>query len=247
MTFRLGQSGLVYGVCTPTTEDFDRFAAPSIRMFDPDAPVLVRYQQESIHAAYNSLIDEARGLNAIGLVLLHDDVQIQSQAGPSDLAEMLSDPSVGIIGVIGASNVHSLEWWWYEGRGRVEETEMVVDFGPGTHDVAVVDGLFLALSRAAMEFVRLLPGEYPGYHGYDAEMCSQVLDHGLRVLVADIEVFHHSFPHGKITDTVAHAQADRMWRKRWRGGIAHHLLYRRAVVRHDWRKPLSKLRRVMSP
>lgn len=240
-----GESGLVYGICVGATSKVDQFALPSLRSIDPAAPVIRRENQTSIHRAYNSIIDEARAIGALGLILLHDDVEIRNPAAPDILRTLLSDPSVGVVGAVGARNVHSMEWWWYDCYGHVEERDFVVDFSRSTVDVDVVDGVVLCLSAAALENLRF-DESYPAFHGYDFHICSQAKALGMRVVVTDLDVYHDSYPHGKITDARAHALADRTWRRRWRPGPLNSLRYRSAVLQTHWRRP-RRLARILRP
>ena len=67
------------------------------------------------------------------------------------------------------------------------------DFGGGTHDVDVVDGLFLALSRWALDNLRF-DEAIGAWHGYDSDICRQAHADGKRVLVTDVALFHHARP-----------------------------------------------------
>lgn len=243
----LGESGLAYGICVGPTTKLNKFAMPSLRAIDPTAPVILREGQNSIHSAYNSIIDEARAMGARGLVLIHDDVQVRNPDAPAVLRSLLSDPSVGVVGVIGARNVQSIEWWWYDRYGYVEERDFVADFSRSTVDVDIVDGIVLGLSTAALEKLRFDAASYPGYHGYDFHICSEAKAAGLRVMVTDLDVYHDSYPHGKVADPRAHISADRTWRRRWRHGALNSLRYRNALIRSRWRKPGETLARVLRP
>jgi hypothetical protein len=82
---------------------------------------------------------------------------------------------------------------------------MVIDFGRGTFDV---DGL-IAMSSTAIRQLRFDEECFTGFHGYDIDIGIQAKSAGLRVVVADLDVFHDSFPYAKITDRAAHLRADR--------------------------------------
>ena len=243
----LGETGLAYGICVGPTQKAEQFALPSLRRIDPTAPVILRTQQASIHGAYNSIIDEARAMGARGLVLLHDDVEIRNPDAPAVLRDLLSDPSVGVVGVIGARDVQSIEWWWYDRHGYVEEHDLVLDFGRSTADVDVADGVVLALSGRGLEQLRFDARSYPPFHGYDAHICSQARAAGLRVVVTDLGIYHDSYPHGKVTDPAAYTLADRVWRRAWKRGLSNSLRYRYAVVRTRWKAPARTIARVLRP
>jgi hypothetical protein len=236
---------LVFGVCVGPSGKFESVAAAGIREVAPGAPILTRTDQRSIHAAYNSMIDEAIEVRALGLVLVHDDVRIRDAAFCQKIEPLLVDPTIGVVGVIGADNVQSIEWWWYDNHGFVEERTRIIDFGRGRFDVDVVDGVVLGLSEAALGRLRFDVESYPGFHGYDVEICSQARERGLRVVVADIEETFHDTS-GRIKDRRAHLQADRLWRSKYRRGLANGLRYRRAVLDNMHEDRLAKVRRLLT-
>lgn len=232
-------------MCIGPSDSYERIALPALRKIDPTAPILTRRNQVSIHSAYNSLITEALSIGARGLVLTHDDVAIRRPDAAHVLATLLAQADVGVVGAVGARNVYSLEWWWYDQHGFVEERDFVVDSGRSTADVDVVDGVVLGLSGRALETLRFDEIHYPPFHGYDLEISSLAQARGLRVLVTDLDVYHDSYPHGKITDPEAHSLADRTWRRRWRSGLENDFRYRRAVMASTWQtKPRRLLRAV---
>ena len=83
------------------------------------------------------MIDEARTLGVSGLVLIHDDVLLRDLQLPIKLNAFFADPTIGIVGATGASEVKNLDWWLYDAHGCVEETETIVCFGHGTFNVDV--------------------------------------------------------------------------------------------------------------
>ena len=137
---------LAYGICVGPTDKFERIALPGIKRVDPNAPILLRHDQQSIFQAYNSIIDEAASLDIDGIVFIHDDVFIRDDRFASKVISLFGDPEIGIVGTVGASNLRSAECWWYETRGRVYEIGRTIDYGVGTLDVDAVDGLLLSVA-----------------------------------------------------------------------------------------------------
>ena len=179
-----------YGVVVGPSDRFERLCRPALEQH-AKGPVLVRRGQSSLFTAYNSLIDEARALpDCQGLVLLHDDVELQGDLeGP--LAACFADAAVGVVGVVGSRGA-PFAWWDGEPYGRAADPRGVDDHGGGTHEVDTVDGLLLALSPAALGSLRFDEERYHGFHGYDADLCAQARARGLKVLVTELPVFHHS-------------------------------------------------------
>lgn len=187
------ESVIAYGLCVGTSHKFEKIALPAIRAQNPTASVLIRRGQSSIAEAYNSLIEEANTLSAEALILLHDDVELKGDI-EAPLERCLSLPDVAIVGAIG-SRGSSFDWWSDgEHFGFAQDTRAVHDFGGGTHDVDVVDGLVMALSAWALEHLRFDADHFDGWHGYDADICRQAREHGKRVLVTDLPLFHHARP-----------------------------------------------------
>jgi hypothetical protein len=133
------------------------------------------------------MIEEALALDVCGLVLVHDDVVLRDPHLPSKLTTLFDDPTIGLVGAIGASGVQSVDWWLYDTHGWVEETERVIDFGRGTFDVDVVDGVLIAMSSTAMRQLRFDAGRFTGFHGYDCDISMQARSAGLRVVVAELD------------------------------------------------------------
>lgn len=218
---------LAYGVCAGPTDNFERLAGRSIRRYYPDSPILVRRSQTSIFAAYNSIIDEARDLQVDGLVLLHDDVEVCDSAIASKLSQLFSDTTVGIVGVVGGSNMGTPRWWEHEPRGRIAQLDVLIDYGLRRADVDMVDGVFMALSPKALYTIRFDERHYTGFHGYDVDTCMQAKAQGLRVVVAPIDV-KHAVQMGDERDA-SYLRSYRMWRAKW--GPAVSLSRRERLVR----------------
>lgn len=208
----------VYGVCAGPSGKFERLARPAIVQVSPTARIIVRKGQRSIHKAYNSIIREARKLTELeGLILLHDDTVIEDERLEAKLRDLFADPKVGIVGVIGGrSHSTTMRWWKGERRGAIRDNQQgQLDFGRGTHRVDTVDGLLLALSPAATRVLHCDTHRYDGFHGYDAELCAQARHVGLKVIVADIDVYHDNNAEAWFGDELSFMIADLTYRLKW--------------------------------
>src|SRR4051812_34842581 len=204
---------LAYGVCIGSRERYEALAAPHLR--DLGGVVLEADDQRSICSAYNAILDAVADEPDIeGLVLLHEDVTIESAAFIAALRTELADPDVAVIGAIGALRPASLRWWQGEGRGRVRDSTGLVDFGGGRHDVDVLDGLCLVLSPWAIQQLRFDESAFDGFHGYDSDICLQARAAGRRVRVTDLPITHHT--HGGYGDAAAYARASAAFAAKWR-------------------------------
>lgn len=208
---------ITYGVCAGPSGKVERFAGPSIeRIKQPEDEAIVLFDQSSIFDAYNEVLRRARRQSSLdAVVLLHDDVELRDDLVREKLCTLFADETIAVGGVIGASGVNSLRWWEYDTRGKVTEDRFgVIDFGAGLHEVDMVDGLFLALSPWAVTNLAFDSRTFRGFHGYDGDICFAARAHGRKVVVAEIDVSHHT--QGGYGDRDAFDEADRAFKTKWR-------------------------------
>jgi hypothetical protein len=205
---------IAFAACVGEQQTFECYARAGIaRHGEPDS-VLVEIDSDSIFAGYNEALESfATRTDLEALVLLHEDVEIFDAAFCAKLRERLRDPSIGVIGVIGASGVRSLCWWEGTMRGRVLETRGLIDHGAGCWEVDTVDGLLMVLSPWAVRNLRFDADRFHGFHGYDVDFCLQARAAGRRVHVEDLTVMHHT--RGGIGDGVDFWHADATLRRKW--------------------------------
>ena len=174
-----------FGCCIASEEKFARHAAPGLTLSaEPDSQVVETSHATSILEAYNEILDHYSGNDDLeALVLLHEDTEIRDPAFCRKVRMAFRDPSVGILGVIGAQEVTGLRWWDGSGKGRVGESRGRIDFGPGESDVDAVDGLLLVLSPWVVANHRFDTGSFAGFHAYDVDICFAVRAAGKRVRV----------------------------------------------------------------
>lgn len=208
-------SVLVYGVCVGGSGKLESGLLPSLERNCPGAVVLTRRDQRSIFGAYNTILDEAAARDDLeAVVLVHDDVVVRDARLEATLRTVLADATIGLVGVVGGIGQREMSWWKAARlAGHVEHATHVDDFTRGTTDVDAVDGLLMAVSAEVARTIRLDGRGYPGFHGYDSELCSLVRASGKRVVVADLDVFHNCKPGpwGK----PEYGQAILEWRRRW--------------------------------
>ena len=210
---------IAYGVCIGSDERFARFAEPGIlRAAGPDPVVFKRWDQKSLFAGYNSILDEARELPDLeALVLLHDDTELQDAGFEVKVKELFSDPSIGLAGAIGASQVTSLAWWEGERHGRAswngapDGGPYVWDFGAEMVDVDCVDGFLLVLSPWVVAHLRFDDRTFDGFYGYAVDLSFSVRRSGKRVVVSDFPLHHHD----RFRDRRGLLRANVRWRAKW--------------------------------
>jgi GT2 family glycosyltransferase len=102
------------------------------------------------------------------------------------------------------------------------------DFGGGTHDVDTVDGFAMVISPSCARIIRFDEYTYRGFHGYDIDYCYEAKRAGFRVVVAPLDLVHHT--KGTLGDVTAYRQADLAWQRKWRRVPSYLLAVRRAKL-----------------
>ncbi len=209
-----------FGCCIASEEKFARHAAPGLTLCaEPDSQIVETSHATSILEAYNEILDHySSDVDLEALVLLHEDTEIRDPAFCAKVRRALRDPSVGILGVIGAQQVASLRWWEGSGKGRVGESRGRIDFGPGEWDVDAVDGLLLVLSPWVVANLRFDTDSFTGFHAYDMDLCFAARAAGKRVRTLDVDVFHAT--KGGYGDQRAFEHGDAVFRKKWNLALA---------------------------
>lgn len=151
------------------------------------------------------------------LVLLHDDLELRDTSFSAKVASLMSDPGIGVAGLIGSTGEASLAWWEGARRGRVfDDAYGLHDFGGFDFGSSVdsLDGMFLIVSPWVCRRLRLANLGYDGFHGYADELCRQARKLGKRAVVADITAHHHS-KGGYAGGVETWDAANENFRKRW--------------------------------
>jgi hypothetical protein len=206
---------IAFAACVGSRDKFARCALPGLeRAMEPGSPFAELTTDRSIHEAYNEALDHFGSVDGLeALVLLHEDVELLDRDFAARVRATLADPSVAIAGVVGARGVRGLAWWEGEVAGRAHETRGIVDGGFADPEVDAVDGLLLVLSPWAVANLRCDTATFTGFHAYDADLCFQARAAGKRVVVSELNLFHHT--KGGYGDTSAFVAADDAFRRKW--------------------------------
>ncbi len=205
---------LYFGTCNGYPDKLTKHARPGLTasMHESYVHLTPASNGVDIFPVYAGIMREALAAEAECLVLMHDDLEFRDPELASKLRKAFEDPSVAIVGLIGARNVRNLRWWQGDRAGRVEDSGYGVhDFGFDRCEVDSIDGMMVALSPWAMANLTLDGLGYRGFHGYDAELSFQARAKGKRVVVADITAFHHS--KGGFTQGLEDAEV--VFQRRW--------------------------------
>jgi hypothetical protein len=170
--------------------------------------------KESLAKIYNEAIDTALEGNVDCLILVHDDVILEEDPIPK-LEKLFDD--YDLVGVAGASKIelkspalwHIMGGGFYGGNlhGCVQHfgydrnpdwdtnaklVKQPSNFGKYPHKVVMIDGVFMALNRKAMETMRFDEDCPSKFHFYDCIFSLDAALKKLRVGVGDILITHES-------------------------------------------------------
>lgn len=204
---------MAYGCCVGSWDKFERYVVPRTG----DSPIFAVSGQTSIATAYNSILNACATAwqpNLDMLILQHDDLEIVDPLAIEKFAAVLADRSVGLVGVAGGSASSGLMWWNSNPIGHVRAETTMVDFGTHSGQVDLLEGCILVFSPWAIQNLRFAHRE--GFHGYDCDISMRAALFGKKVVVADVDVHHHTML--GFDDEASHADwiaADKEFRERW--------------------------------
>ena len=159
---------------------FERWAYPWPLDFDRNAT------NQSVLATYNRAWRRA----TTDLVcLLHNDTEMLDPSWIARLATPLGTADVGLAGLYGVKRVR--RDGRYVGRTIVHSLAQGPTVRPPWEEVAIVDGVCLALRRAVLEELGGLDEGYGFYHGYDKDLSFAVRERGRRCVVVRAPFRHH--------------------------------------------------------
>ena len=170
--------------------------------------------KESLAKIYNKAIDDALEDDVDCLILVHDDVILEEDPIPK-LEKLFDD--YDLVGVAGTSKIElkSPALWHLMGGGfqggnlhgcvqhsskeiisyiplLYKETKPASTFGKYPHKVVMIDGVFMALNRKAIETMRFDEDCPSKFHFYDLIASLDFHLEGGRVGVGNILITHES-------------------------------------------------------
>jgi Glycosyltransferase like family len=138
---------------------------------DGDDEIIIVQDAPSIAVAYNRGATIAT--RPVRCYVHHDVRVLDAGRLRAGLLEACT-ARVGMVGVIGSTDA-VLPWWDGHGCGSVIDARAgLLKFGPGGQRCAYLDGLLLATAQQVT-----WDESYPGWHGYDHDVCQQMLARGL--------------------------------------------------------------------
>jgi len=155
--------------------------------------------EKSLSQVYNEILEESQ---SDIVILCHDDIYFDTPAWYSKILRNFEKNDFGIIGVAGTPNLPSSGQWWedrrkmvgivnHESNGKKWESKYSSNFGNEIRQVAIVDGLFIAVNKKRIKknFVE----EFQGFHFYDLPFCLENHLEGVKIGVCtNIRITHKS-------------------------------------------------------
>lgn len=177
--------------------------------------------EESIDVEYEIvLIDNSKGIYSIFsaytegvkrssfpiVCFMHEDILYKTKGWGNSVLKCFEDKTIGLCGVIGSSLMLDIAscWWSTDyAVGRIWQrrgTESYVTAfkereleNLGKIDVVTVDGVWFCVRKSLFPDIGFNESFYGKWHGYDLDVCMQVLQAGYRcVVLSDVKIEHFS-------------------------------------------------------
>lgn len=196
-----------YTICTVTAKSDirDTLLCKSINELGLECDFnFITDNSEHLCKCYNKFLDEAKKDNVDGILFVHDDVILECDPFVK-LEKLFCDYDV--IGVAGASRVefNSPALWHLMGGGFGSgflhgavahgdfDRKMMTSFGPYPKRVIMIDGVFMALNKHAIQNSKGFDENIPSkFHFYDLDFSTSCHMNGMKVGVGDIPITHAS-------------------------------------------------------
>jgi len=154
--------------------------------------------EKSLAKVYNEILNQAK--NDI-VVLCHDDIIFEDKGWGNTLTKIFKKNDYGIIGLAGSTYMPESGMWWEKPmtmrgivnhlhEGKKWQSKYSKDYGK-ISDVALVDGLFIAINRTKIK--HRFDESFEGFHFYDISFTTPNHLDGVKIGVTyDIRVTHLS-------------------------------------------------------
>lgn len=153
-----------------------------------------RQAKKGICRVYNEL---AAGARFPYLIFLHEDVLFRNKNWGQDILRIFEEnPQAGLIGLAGASYKSRMLSGWYTGDAEYDayhiihqEEHKIIEMRSRPHgeaslsEAVVIDGVFIASTRANWQKIRFNEEKLKGFHFYDLDFSLRSHLDGQKVLV----------------------------------------------------------------
>jgi hypothetical protein len=155
--------------------------------------------EKSLSEVYNEILNESS--NDI-VVLCHDDIYFDTSSWYHKIIKHFEKSDYGILGVAGTTYLPKSGQWWeqrkkmhgivnHEHQGKKWTSKYSEDLGKKIKEVIVVDGLFIALSKAKIK--HKFDESVEGFHFYDLNFCFPNYLDGVKIgVIFDVRITHKS-------------------------------------------------------
>ena len=155
--------------------------------------------EKSLSEVYNEILNESS--NDI-VVLCHDDIYFDTSSWYHKIIKHFEKSDYGILGVAGTTYMPKSGQWWeqrkkmhgivnHEHQGKKWTSKYSEDLGKKIKEVIVVDGLFIALSKAKIK--HKFDESVNGFHFYDLNFCFPNYLDGVKIgVIFDVRITHKS-------------------------------------------------------
>jgi len=158
------------------------------------------FNQYGLTELYNKAIDEHNEDNVI-MVFCHNDIIFKTKDWGKRLLNKFNNQDYQIIGVAGSTFLPEGAMWWEKPErmiGIVDHTNGLREWTSeyckpfyGIKDVALIDGLFMAIDCNDIE--HKFDENFKGFHFYDLSICVPNWLDGINIgVVTDIRILHKS-------------------------------------------------------
>lgn len=193
-------SGIYAISCTTNKATKNTLLQKSVLKNVPILPITFQVDAKSIARGYNEGASSVHVGDEV-LIFTHDDVEIlSSRIQLEAAAELCRKPGVGIVGVAGTRLLSPTGIWWDtmtgSGSGACLHTDgtKVWPNGYGMFGrVAVLDGVFLMMSRKVFDLLKGFDAQIPGFEFYDIDITFRATQvHHLKNYTYPLQIIHHS-------------------------------------------------------
>jgi hypothetical protein len=179
-------------------------AGPGIALAaEPDSEVYAFMASGAVSGDYNLVLERAAQRDDLeALVLVHEDTEIVDGEFCAKVRHALTDPEVGLVGCVGATDVASVAWWdgavnaghvvhrYAEHGGGEVDAFAWARTGTPPAEVDTVAGFLLVLSQGVVRSLRFDEGLRLSV-GFDLDFALRARQAGKKVVTADLHVVHH--------------------------------------------------------
>jgi len=191
-------------ICSATKQKYpkDTLLYQSFNDMSLDGEFDVNFATENTHGlpkVYNVFLDQALKDDRDCVVLVHDDVYLEHNPIPK-LEKLFKE--YDLVGVAGCSRaeIKSPALWHIMGQRHLHgavahshgNSKVMTSFGVYPQRVVMIDGVFMAFNRKAIEQLRFDENCPSGFHFYDLNICQKALELGLKIGVGGIMITHAS-------------------------------------------------------